>query len=420
MSKFIKIKGKTVGIYEKQYWRDSMIRKFLPVGQGAFYYEHFGECETSTGKVINVVYDCGSSTDVKIVEQQIERNFSRKEKINALVISHLHEDHINGIPYLLRYCNVEKVYFPQIASENKELMKLYLKINKVDETAYRFLTELLELGELGEEWEGIEDLPQFIPVPEYPEESEQARIDVAGKIKFPDSRIEWEYIPFNFRNEQRIQIVKEELEKEGISLSDISNMDDEFFEQNKEKWKEIYKKVPGDFNTNSMTLFSGACDSRVVKYIACTEEDEYFERYWNQNLYCRCYYFKACCHKKPDSEYYSGWDDFGCLHKKSGCLFMGDYDASGKNKWKRLQEAYRSYWKYIGCVQVAHHGSTHNFNEKLLNINAEFVISAGIKNKYHHPHPSVVKKLVLHEKWPWIVTEDQESMLKLKIYYLDN
>lgn len=96
MSKFIKIKGKTVGIYEKQYWRDSMIRKFLPVGQGAFYYEHFGECETSTGKVINVVYDCGSSTDVKIVEQQIERNFSRKEKINALVISHLHEDHING------------------------------------------------------------------------------------------------------------------------------------------------------------------------------------------------------------------------------------------------------------------------------------------------------------------------------------
>ena len=121
-------------------------------------------------------------------------------------------------------------------------MKLYLKINKVDETAYRFLTELLELGELGEEWEGIEDLPQFIPVPEYPEESEQARIDVAGKIKFPDSRIEWEYIPFNFRNEQRIQIVKEELETEGISLSDISNMDDEFFEQNKEKWKEIYKK----------------------------------------------------------------------------------------------------------------------------------------------------------------------------------
>lgn len=48
-----------------------MIRKFLPVGQGAFYYEHFGECETSTGKVINVVYDCGSSTDVKIVEQII-------------------------------------------------------------------------------------------------------------------------------------------------------------------------------------------------------------------------------------------------------------------------------------------------------------------------------------------------------------
>ena len=48
-----------------------MIRRFLPVGQGALYYEHFESDETTTGEEINVVYDCGSSTGVKIVEDQI-------------------------------------------------------------------------------------------------------------------------------------------------------------------------------------------------------------------------------------------------------------------------------------------------------------------------------------------------------------
>lgn len=37
-----------------------MLRSFLPVGQGAFYLERF---ETNDGR-INVVYDCGSLTEV--------------------------------------------------------------------------------------------------------------------------------------------------------------------------------------------------------------------------------------------------------------------------------------------------------------------------------------------------------------------
>ena len=132
------------------YWRNSMIRSFLPVGQGAFYYEHFESDETTTGEAINVIYDCGSSTGVKIVEEKIKRNFKREEKINALVISHLHEDHVNGIPYLLKHCKVEKVYFPQITPENKELMKIYLKLNNVNKND--FVWNLLMYGGLNGRW----------------------------------------------------------------------------------------------------------------------------------------------------------------------------------------------------------------------------------------------------------------------------
>ncbi|MCB7343988.1 MBL fold metallo-hydrolase [Blautia obeum] len=359
-----------------------MIRSFLPVGQGAFYYEHFESDETTTGEAINVIYDCGSSTGVKIVEEKIKRNFKREEKINALVISHLHEDHVNGIPYLLKHCKVEKVYFPQITPENKELMKIYLKLNNVNKND--FVWNLLMYGGLNGRWSEIEDGPQFIPVPEFPEENEQMQRDIADKIKLSYPGIKWNYIPFNFRNKQRIKIIKEELKKEGISLSDIVNMDDSFFEQNKDKLRKIYGKVPGKFNTNSMTLFSGACAYGVRQNIPCIR---------------RGVYRPICC----------------C--KTSGCLFMGDYDASGKIKWAQLKNAYQLYWDYIGCVQVPHHGSIHNFNDKLFNIDAEFVISAGSKNK-DHPHPELIKKLVLRGKWPYIVTEKSGSTLRIKIIHL--
>ena len=44
-----------------------MLRSFLPVGQGAFYLEQFN----SNVDRVNVVYDCGSLTDVKIVQKAL-------------------------------------------------------------------------------------------------------------------------------------------------------------------------------------------------------------------------------------------------------------------------------------------------------------------------------------------------------------
>ena len=61
---------------------------------------------------INIVYDCGSLTSVSFVEHQIKYNFQEDEVIHAVFLSHLDADHINGLPYLLKYCNVKKIFFP--------------------------------------------------------------------------------------------------------------------------------------------------------------------------------------------------------------------------------------------------------------------------------------------------------------------
>lgn len=93
-----------------------MIRSFLPVGQGAFYCEQF--MDDLKREWVNVVYDCGSSTNVKLVEEQIKNNFEKDEIIHAVFISHLDEDHINGIPFLLKYCNVNKIFFPLLTESD--------------------------------------------------------------------------------------------------------------------------------------------------------------------------------------------------------------------------------------------------------------------------------------------------------------
>ena len=115
-----------------------MLRNFLPVGQGAFYCESF-RCKN--GKKINVVYDCGSSTDVKIVEYEIINNFKQGEVIHALFISRLDEDHVNGIPFLLKYCNVKNVFYTIISDKDKLDLKIYLQIIDKNGFAYRFLNE---------------------------------------------------------------------------------------------------------------------------------------------------------------------------------------------------------------------------------------------------------------------------------------
>ena len=94
---------------------------------------------------------------------------------------------------------------------------------------------------------------------------------------------------------------------------------------------------------------------------------------------------------------------------------MGDYDASGTQKWKELRDAYNEYWGYIGCVQIPHHGSHHNYNSKIAELNAINVISAGYENSYRHPHSSVIKDLMLNDCVVHIVTENIGSQVDLKV-----
>lgn len=384
-----------------------MLRSFIPVGQGAFYLEQFEIC----GERTNVVYDCGSLTDVKIVEKEIRANFGKGEKIDIVFISHLDQDHINGLEYLLKYCNVKNIVFPYTRKEDRITLNIDYFCNQEnpsdDDFVYKFINNPYRA--LHEQ----ESRARLFGIKEYNSENnaydniynndDDVRILNSGENIFEDlihneisSKIKWEYVPFNFKEDIRKEQFFDELDNNlnslGCSLYQIGidNLLKQWTNPDIQKAiKDAYKKVSGSLNANSMVLFSGITDDTVYQRPI--------------NLYNRF----ICCN-------YKCLNYFNYL-KQNGCLYTGDYEAKEESKWLELKEAYSKYWDYIGCVQIPHHGSYKNYNPEIALLNAYFVISAGFENRWRHPSGSVIKDLLLNYKYPLIVTEQHNSKVILEI-----
>lgn len=380
-------------------------RTFNAVGQGAFYCESF---EVS-GNRMNIVYDCGTNSKKKYLEREIKSRFKKGEIIDALFISHLHDDHVNGIPILLNYCQVKKIIFPIISNESYKVM-LKIKANQEDETKFTIklientinaISELVdysnEIKYIGVNAIGAENQPR--------ENNNQIEIvssgtDVVESISFNLNEI-WSYIPFNFQNPENLDTLINKLLYLGINVDDLEKLDSNGWTNQSDILKKAYKAIPGNFNAHSMVLYSGEkemyrsihrmprkyrahriyrMDGGIILYKDIVFYNEYFDEYFDDTI-------------------------------DIGCLYTGDYNASNPDAFEDLKTRYEEYWPYIGCVQVPHHGSKDSYNPMLVGEKQSCVISAGKKNRYNHPDSQVINDILFRSGIPFIVTEDAKSRL---------
>jgi len=374
-----------------------MTRTFYPVGQGAFYVEEFDDKKI-------YIYDCGTLPHVNIIENIIYNNFRKNQEIEAIFISHLDADHVNGLQCLLTHCRVKKVYLPYLTQEEKVLIYASYFCIQDNES---FITRLIENAPLA-----VRDLnPQAetritfvmpdheIINDDFPRDSDYYQtVNSGDEIIVSDSNNEyanWVYVPFNFKNKKRTEDFRKKLIKEGINHEKIKNIN--IFKTNwanqlyREKLTNVYRTISGGINSNSLVVFSGTKNKTFYK--CCFEHNKFVK-------YCCLHCCQHC----------------GFINK-SGCLYLGDYDASGKSKWDELikKSKISKYLDNIGIIQVPHHGSICSYNFKMSDFESIFFISAKKKNRYRHPSKEVILDILLKKRRLYIVNEDWNSIVKFKL-----
>lgn len=314
--------------------------------------------------------------------------------IDAVFLSHLHEDHVNGLDELKRQgIRIKRVYYPAIEEADRDLMFVWYQVFSQDGG----LAQKLCMNQPT----SIPDFDdtQWIPVPPgVPEEQERDApntdailLDNIQEQNIPLST--WEFLTFNFKSEAAIKALNNAWSAAGFSgnLTNSNLMREWNTPSGRNRVRQVYETAfaKKHFNTNSMTLFSGP--------------------HFSLHPMIQIQNGKSLVLKSQN-----GVTELSPLGFPAGCLYTGDYNTSTSEPWAALKKAYERRWTQIGCLQVPHHGSIQSFNRELINLSAVFVASMGSDNRYDHPSPDVEKEFNLVNKKLLHVTENLTSKLVLK------
>lgn len=361
-----------------------MRRVIHPVGQGAFYTETFDK--------FCVVYDCGSYNDGHSMPQGAkdslldEINVFQPGKVDLIFISHFHMDHINGVKELLRQCgNHTKIVLPQVSKEIKALylVSASLKNDSSLPTYTRLSQEYTEfLTRISE---------QIVLVSEEGQQADPITVERLRNTVFSGQKLlvdgKWMYVPVYFKSKEVDALAEQFVEESGVDVDEngIMSIEDET------KWKEIvkiYKKLtrynPGKENNVSLIVYSGPVKKAIVDDVCMPETIFPIGRMH------RLSFFDGGRYYRPLRDHHSG------------ALYVGDMECGAA--WDKVNKTlgpvpdgiHHSVLDTIGLVQISHHGSWNEFNEKLANELSPSVAFCcfGSQNTYSHPTYRTLKEFL--------------------------
>lgn len=389
-----------------------MTRTFFPVGNGIFCLECFENRHA-------IAYDCGSTSRER-VECRVSEFAGRNDidVIDYVFVSHFHEDHVNGLPILLEESNVRRVVMPLMSEEDMYLLWLGRQLRQPspnvipDLDSGDFVDELIldPAGAVGGYGEGTEvgfvapqdNRTQGHIAPTENADNHPFRVDGMPRAqKAPQAAVVkdeitletgescecWRYVPFTIRYAEKADELKRGLAKLGIRL--YSDVVDHVRKHGHKDIRDTYKKVTGSqFNLYSMAVYSYSpridLHQRVKPRTPSTSE--YRKRIEGRKF-------------------------------KAPCLYLGDYEAEKDENWNDLASYFKSKTGHypldgLGCLQIPHHGSHHNFNNEFISEDFLSVIPAGFDRD--HPSNKVLMKYIENNVTPYVVTDKDEMILELR------
>lgn len=348
-----------------------VIRTIHPIGQGAFYAETLHRPGKNDDK--HIVYDCGVLPLSNRLNEEIDNFLPAKSVIDVLFISHFHADHVNGIKKLAERYKIKYVVLPQIDRYDWfYIVENYLTtgvadVNIVSEVQASVEgAKIIEVAPIGEDQD-------FMVSDESTVLGDFGNATINGfsplMLDQQDFAL-WHYIVVNPLKTGDLGALKTALENidyggRKLTLDDLHKT--EVLTAVREDLQEAYSKVFKGGNEYSMCMLSELADRK--KYESCSR---YNKRHhcWNYLLY----------------------DDFHTYNVDGG-LYCGDADFLHCDTLNCLKKRLDGRERYVGLLQLPHHGSKENFNIELLNWLDRLQVSFacyGSPNRYNHPSSDVM------------------------------
>ena len=381
-----------------------------PVGQGCF---HAGDISweeepSQESREFRYIYDCGS-TKQRALREAINIFHAEASHVDALFVSHLDSDHVNGLDRLLSSVTVDTVFIPYVdnvvpvldiieAELDGTLTTALIEAN-IDPQAWfgrRGVSRVVRV--LGSKPGGPNDrqeIPEFNPEsavrpsPRYKPLTVNSGdiLSVGGQQK----NLGWVLVPhvdpalpeqrgkFNKAMRAAIGLLPKQRLTAGWLAEALRNS------TKREKLRGCYEEIISggsgrNHNRVSMSLYSGPAQ----------HSNKHFERrilpphhtaWLSLQYYTNPFLYRS---NKTESV---GW------------IGTGDAKLDIKKVRAAWEVTYRPFRNQVSTLLLPHHGSRHNYHHDLLdfpNLNL-CIASAGDPSQYGHPGIRVVRD-VLHQQ----------------------
>lgn len=436
------------------------------------------------GETLNVVYDCGTKTDISSLKRIIKKTFpivkKDRKKIDFLFLSHFHSDHISGVADLLRQCEVKYVFLPYASQENLALALL----DNATDTSDAFVERLIvnpvgtvqELGSHGRSGYPIvvfvppinntdgDFIGDDFPTPMNPEifekgSSPRNTIPVGLPLTFSKQSAgkkvcQWCFIPYHFQFSERAELLRKELSQElKEAIQNIADLA-EFWKKHEKGLTEAYKKIRRKerLNDTTMTLYSGpfghglrdSYSLLLPNYTTTTMLQPFLWSHVTQELKQikantaanidlgeQADRFSISCAEhliRSMSPIFATVTPGSRLSEKLGALYIGDFNPRQQsvtrnpkeNSGKDFLKKYSKRLCHVDVMQEAHHGSSENCSLDLVRLAFNHVLSFGKKNTHGHPGLRTVTEIKKSGGCPHFVTEVADSEIVQNIEILSD
>ena len=406
------------------------------VGQGGFHGAAIGtgpRTEFPKEPFFTYIYDCGSEQRSPL-KSAIDRFSSHHGKVDALFISHLDNDHVNGLDQLLATTDVDTVYLPYVND-----LCLVLDLLEID-SQLGLTGTLIEVALDPAGFFGRRGVRRVIrvgpggatgpesPVPIEPtREPDLDRMDVRVKTDPEPKRIsrgqdneraelltletgatiffgspiglfDWVLVPHvapapkenvtDFRQALRRTLGL----KPGQPITTKRLLRALSSGTARKELKDAYEAIVAggarrNHNRISMSLYSGPTgmgDHDIWRYQLSGPERRFVWGAWH-------------------------YASSGAV----GWLGTGDTTLKLSTVWEHFESTYTRYFGEVALLDLPHHGSRHNFRPELAHLPnlRHAVANAAEPSRHGHPHPVVFRELEALGIRTWTVSQEIRSEL---------